>query len=148
MFPRRNTVVILGLLVSLFSLPVQTQVVIPTNYELNIYLRGATSRMTFFAFQHSGVTCNLTTTPGIPGSLNPRYLIWDDENNVNRFCVYDTGNGTGPLFALPVADYEAGLVAFVTTPTATVASPESAHANFSRLAQPAVRTGFRVTGVQ
>lgn len=114
----------------------------PTNYELNI--TGASSST--YGFLASTVTCNLTVEPGSAGSINPRYLVWDDPSNAGRLCVHDTGANTGPLFALPIGDYTANLVAVISTATNSVRSAPSNNASFSRLTQPAVRTGFRVRG--
>lgn len=114
----------------------------PNEYRLNIV--GASSST--YTFASSTVTCNLSADPGSPGVINPRYLVWDDPVNSGRACSHDTGANTGPLFALPIGDYTATLVAVVSTPTNTLQSPPSNPVNFSRLVQPAARTGFRVRG--
>lgn len=111
------------------------------SYELNI--SGAASSV----YPFTSVQCNQSTLPGSSGTINPRYLVWDDPSNSNRYCVHDTGAGTGPLFALPIGDYSANLVAINSTPTAVLRSEPSNTATFSRLTPPAVRTGFRVRGV-
>lgn len=115
----------------------------PTNYELNI--TGAASST--YGFLASAVNCNVTVEPGSVGNINPRYLVWDDPVNAGRICVHDTGANTGPLFALPIGDYSANLVAVVSTASNSVRSNPSNSVSFSRLTPPAVRTGFRVRGV-
>lgn len=115
-----------------------------TNYELTMV--GATT--TTYGFTRAQAQCNQTVEPGAPGTINPRYLVWDDVINAGRICVHDTGNGTGPLFALPIGDYSANLVAIAATGTNSLRSGPSNTVSFTRLAQPAARTGFRVRGAQ
>lgn len=126
----------------LISVNAYAQTPTPTNYELNI--TGASSST--YGFLATAVTCNVATDPGGVGNVNPRYLIWDDPTNAGRLCVHDTGANTGALFALPIGDYTANLVAVVSTGTNSVRSAPSNTASFSRLVQPAARTGFRVRG--
>jgi hypothetical protein len=134
------------ILLVLLLLPVITsaQVVIPTDYEFRI--TGVSSST--YTFPHANVVCNVQALPGAETTLNPRYIVWNDESNPGRYCVNDTGQNTGPLFGLPIGDFQASLVAVVATPTARLESQPSNTVSFSRLAQPAARTGLRVRGAQ
>lgn len=114
----------------------------PTSYDL--VMTGATQ--TTYSFPAAQAICNVTTDPGVPGTLNPRYLVWNDAVNAGRICVHDTGNGTGPLFALPIGDYTGILYAVASTGTQSVRSDPSNTVGFSRLVPSAARTGFRVRG--
>jgi hypothetical protein len=113
----------------------------PTSYELRI--TGASSST--YSFAAATVNCTLTTDPGGAGTVNPRYLVWDGPTQ-GTVCSHDTGNNTGPLFALPIGDYSASLVAVATSGSVVALSPPSNSVSFSRLVPPAARTGFRVRG--
>ncbi len=115
-----------------------------TNFELTMV--GATT--TTYGFLRSQTQCNQAAEPGVGGTINPRYLVWNDPDNAGRICFHDTGNGTGPLFALPIGDYTGNLVAIASTGTSSLRSGPSNTVSFSRLTPPAVRTGFHVRGAQ
>lgn len=112
-----------------------------TSYELAI--TGASSST--YSFNANTVTCN-SPEPGTSGTVNPRFLVWTDELNAGRVCFHDTGANTGPLFALPIGDYSVVLTAINTTGTVVARSNPSNTATFTRLVQPAARTGFHVRG--
>lgn len=116
--------------------------VIPTHYDYDI-VGTASSTYTFPA---SSVTCG-PTAPGQPTTVNPRYLVWDSDV-ATQVCVHDTGNNTGPLFALPIGDYSVTLYAVAQTATNRVRSLPSNVVPFSRLVPPAARTGLRVRSAQ
>lgn len=77
------------------------------------------------------VTCN-QAPPAVGSTTNPRYIIWDDPANAGQVCLHDTGDGSGPLFALPIGAYSATLRA---GNEAGYSAPSNA-AGFSRLAPP------------
>jgi len=136
----RKWLIILGLV-----MPVSAFAQVPTHYDLNI--TGASSST--YRFAAATTQCNLTGEPGAAGTINPRYLVWDDTLTGNgRLCMHDTGNNTGPLFALPIGAYTAVLNAVVIAGTDVLISPPSNAVSFSRLTMPAVRTGFRVRVAQ
>lgn len=116
---------------------------VANKYELTMV--GATT--TTYGFLSTQVQCNQTTEPGTGTNINPRWLVWNDPVNTGRICYHDTGNSTGVLFALPIGDYTASLVAINASATAELRSDPSNSASFSRLVKPAARTGFRVRGV-
>jgi hypothetical protein len=120
------------------------QTVPPTHYDLQI--TGASSST--YRFAVGTTVCNLTAEPGTTGTINPRYLVWDDNLVAGRLCMHDTGNNVGPLFALPIGAYTGVLFAVVVAGTDVLRSNPSNAASFSRLAMPAARTGFRVRVAQ
>lgn len=126
----------LALSTSVYAQPPQ-----PTHYDLQI--TGSSSST--YRFTVGTTTCNLAADPGTGTTVNPRLLVWDDINVAGRFCMHDTGNNTGPLFALPIGAYTGVLYAVVVAGTDQLRSNPSNPASFSRLAQPAARTGFHVS---
>ena len=115
----------------------------PTSYRAVI--AGAASSN--YDFPVAAVQCGATALPGTPTTVNPRLLVWD-HTVANQFCVHDTGNATGPLFALPIGDYTITLFAIASTGSASISSEPSNTVPFSRLVPPAARTGLRVRGAQ
>lgn len=133
----------LRLLISTCALLIPLTAHAQTGYALDI--TGTASST--YSFAATSVQCNVQNLPGVEATINPRYLAWDDPSAPNRFCIHDTGNNTGPLFALPIGQYAISLRATNTVGSDTVSSPPSNTVNFSRLVTPAARTGLRVRGV-
>jgi hypothetical protein len=137
----RNIITAISILL-LSSVTAYAQDVPVTGYDLDI--RGTSSST--YSFLPSTVRCAIVDIPGNPGTVNPRYLVWDD--TATTVCVHDTGANTGALFALPIGSYTAQLYATNGTGTDKIRSNPSNQVNFSRLAMPAARTGLRVRVAQ
>lgn len=136
---KRTAMLVSGIYFGLFATVASAQTV---SYELNI--NGAASSV--YPFAASVVTCNVTTLPGTGGTLNPRFIAWDDPDNTGRYCFHDTGNNSGVLFALPIGAYTSNLVKVHTLGSDVLRSAPSNTVNFSRLVPPVAVTGLRVRG--
>lgn len=109
------------------------------SYVLRSYAVGAPTPTSTFTFLSSAVTCNLPQPSGTLSNVNPTRVIWNDPNITGRACIW-TDPGSGPLFALPIGNYEATLTATNSVGT----SAETARVPFSKQSVPAVVTGLRL----
>src|SRR5262245_1020479 len=70
-----------------------------TAYPLKIYNVGATTPLSTTDLLAANVVCN-QAPPTTTSTIDPTKVIWDDEANAGRLCIW-TDPGTGPLASLP-----------------------------------------------
>src|SRR6185436_19185091 len=114
------------LLVVFAFLLIATPALAPTEgYRLRFYNAGAATHLTEVTFPVAQTTCNQTPPPA-GTTVNPSFVIWDDEVNVGKVCIWD---GSTALLAIPpVGSFEATLASQI----GAEFSPESNKAPFSR----------------
>jgi hypothetical protein len=110
-----HNLVILGLLLA--QAPIDS-------YQVRYYAAGASAPQQVYTIPANAVVCNQAPSSSTL-TANPTRIEWDDPQASGRVCRYDEVPG-GPLFALPVGNYEGTLVAL----NANGASPESNRAPF------------------
>jgi hypothetical protein len=94
-------------------------------YRVNYYFAGGVQPFQVWPFTAASVRCD-QTPEGVPGLRNPIGIEWTDPDRPGRACQYDEIAG-GPLFAMPIGNYELTLVAI----NAAGASGESNRAPFA-----------------
>ena len=116
------------------------QVIPVTSYILRFYQAGAQAPVQQESFGSGSVLCGQAPLPPTLPTVNPTRASWTDPNGTNgQVCIYGEAQG-GPLFSLPIGNYEATL----TASNDAGSSPESARAVFSRVATLAAPSGFRI----
>ena len=120
------------------ALPASAQSSAATSFQIRYFNVGAPAPLqqsdTFLA---QSISCNQTPPPPTQSTVNPTRAVWDDPDRTGRVCVYVAPSGSA-LLSFPVGAYEGSLVAINES-----GQSESARAPFSRVAPPAVKTGFR-----
>lgn len=112
---------------------------LPTSYQAAFYNAGAAQPLQQSdTFLRTAASCN-QTAPTTVSTVNPTRVVWNDEANPGKVCVFAFPSSAA-LFSLPIpGSYEATLKAV----NAAGASAESNRAPFSRLAPSAVPTGLQ-----
>lgn len=110
------------------------------SYVLRSYAVGAPAPTSTFTFLATTVTCNLAQPSGVLSNVNPTRVVWNDPSIAGRACVW-TDPGTGPLFSLPIGNYEATLTA---VNSVGASAEQVARIPFSKQSVPAVVTGLRL----
>lgn len=134
----------------LSAVPAAAQDAIPTEYTLTTHLESNANGapISTFTFQKAAAVCDQAPTPANPGVVaNPRYIRWTDPERPTRECVYDTGVGGGPLFAMPFGGRYIGKLAaraVIGGVNFDSSQPSDPSNPFVRGASPAVVGGVRI----
>lgn len=125
----------LVLVASLVARPAFAQA---TSYQANFYNVGASTPVQSETFAASAPVCNQAPPPATASTVNPTRIVFDDKAVAGRVCIFSEATA-GPLFSLPVGNYEGTVMAI----NAAGPGAESGRVPFSRLAPETALTNVR-----